>query len=181
MNRWTKNEFTDKYMPTIVSEFAFKLFKHEGKLYRIQLWDLAGQDKNFMITKIFSKDAHGAVVMCDATDIKTRESSIKWKRAVDENTCFKDGESLPIILVENKIDLLENNEGDSSSFDEFWEKNGFLAGFRVSSKTGQNVDASMNFLITNIIKRLEEFDKSELENECNSNEGKRRRISLIIF
>ena len=175
VNRWTKNEITDKYMATIVSEFAFRLFEHEGKLYRIQLWDLAGQDKNFMIAKIFSKDTHGAVVMCDATNIKTRETSINWKRSVDENVCFKDGESLPIILVENKIDLLENNGGDSPSFDEFWEKNGFLAGFRVSSKTGQNVDASMNFLIKNIIKRLEKF------NECNSNERKRKDDGCLIF
>ena len=73
VNKWTKNQFSDTYKATIVSEFGFKIFENEGKLYRIQLWDLAGQDKNAMVTKIFAKDAHGCVVMSDATIIQTRE------------------------------------------------------------------------------------------------------------
>ena len=67
VNKWTKNIFSDSYKPTIVSEFGFKVFEHEGKLYRIQLWDLAGQDKNSTITKIFAKDSHGAIILSDAT------------------------------------------------------------------------------------------------------------------
>jgi small GTP-binding protein len=73
VNRWTKNIFSDTYKATIVSEFGFKIFEQDGKLYRIQLWDLAGQDKNAMVTKIFAKDAHGCVVMADATNAQTRE------------------------------------------------------------------------------------------------------------
>ena len=73
VNKWTKNIFSDTYKATIVSEFGFKIFEHDGKLYRIQLWDLAGQDKNAMVTKIFAKDSHGCVVMSDATNISTRE------------------------------------------------------------------------------------------------------------
>jgi small GTP-binding protein len=67
VNKWTKNIFSDTYKATIVSEFGFKIFEHEGKLYRIQLWDLAGQDKNSTITKIFAKDSHGAIILSDAT------------------------------------------------------------------------------------------------------------------
>ena len=73
VNKWTKNIFSDTYKATIVSEFGFKIFEQDGKLYRIQLWDLAGQDKNAMVTKIFAKDAHGCVVMSDATNTSTRE------------------------------------------------------------------------------------------------------------
>jgi len=68
VNKWTKNIFDDKYKATIVSEFGFKVFEHEGKLYRIQLWDLGGQDKNSTITKIFAKDSHGCVIVSDATN-----------------------------------------------------------------------------------------------------------------
>ena len=73
VNRWTKNIFSDTYKATIVSEFGFKKFEADGKLYRIQLWDLAGQDKNAMVTKIFAKDSHGCIVMADATNLPTRE------------------------------------------------------------------------------------------------------------
>ena len=73
VNKWTKNMFSDTYKATIVSEFGFKIFDDNGKLYRIQLWDLAGQDKNAMVTKIFAKDAHGCIVMSDATNTSTRD------------------------------------------------------------------------------------------------------------
>ena len=73
VNKWTKNIFSDTYKATIVSEFGFKIFEDNGRLYRIQLWDLAGQDKNAMVTKIFAKDAHGCVVMSDATNSSTRD------------------------------------------------------------------------------------------------------------
>ena len=73
VNKWTKNVFNETYKATIVSEFGFKILELDGKLYRIQLWDLAGQDKNAMVTKIFAKDAHGCVVMSDATNSQTRE------------------------------------------------------------------------------------------------------------
>ena len=73
VNKWTKNLFSEAYKATIVSEFGFKIFEKDGKLYRIQLWDLTGQDKNAMVTKIFAKDAHGCIIMSDATNKQTRE------------------------------------------------------------------------------------------------------------
>ena len=73
VNKWTKNIFNETYKATLVSEFGFKIFEKDGKLYRIQLWDLAGQDKNAMVTKIFAKDAHGCIIVSDATNLQTRE------------------------------------------------------------------------------------------------------------
>ena len=73
VNKWTKNVFSEVHKVTIVSEFGFKVFEHDGKLYRIHLWDLAGQDKdkNVTITKIFAKDSHGCVILSDATKPET--------------------------------------------------------------------------------------------------------------
>ena len=73
VNKWTKNVFNDIYKSTIVSEFGFKVFEKDGKLYRVQLWDLAGQDKNHMVTKIFAKDALGGIILSDATNKEIRE------------------------------------------------------------------------------------------------------------
>ena len=73
VNKWTKNQFSDIHKSTIVSEFGFKIFENEGKLYRIQLWDLAGQDKNSMVTKLFAKDSHGCVVISDANNTQARK------------------------------------------------------------------------------------------------------------
>ena len=66
VNQWTKNIFQKEYKATIVSKFGFKVFEYQDKLYRIQLWDLGGQDKNSTITKIFAKDSHGCIIVTDA-------------------------------------------------------------------------------------------------------------------
>ena len=73
INKWIKNSFSDTYKATLFPEFGFKIFEDNGNIYRIQLWDLVGQDRSPAITKIFAKDAHGCIVMSDATNIETRE------------------------------------------------------------------------------------------------------------
>ena len=164
MNKWTKNIFSDTYKATIVSEFGFKIFEQDGKLYRIQLWDLAGQDKNAMVTKIFAKDAHGCVVMSDATNIQTREDTLRWKSSVDEVATFLDGGKLPCLLVENKADLIDDaNAENCPELESFGTNNGFCGSFRTSAKTGLNINEAMNYLIKNIIQRMEAMQSKEGE------------------
>ena len=139
------------------------MYEHEGKLYRIQLWDLAGEDKNSMVTKIYSKDAHGAVIMGDATNIQDRENLIQLKKIIDNYAKFIDGKEIPCILVENKIEFLEEKNIFDQSFEDFYKNNGFIKGFRTSSKTGEKIDEAMNFLIQNINKRIEIMEKNKKE------------------
>ena len=72
-NKWIKSIFIETYKPTVVGEFGLKIFEKDGKLYRIQLWDVAGKDKNYMVTKIYAKDAHGCIYMLDVTNKQGRE------------------------------------------------------------------------------------------------------------
>jgi small GTP-binding protein len=76
VNRWTKNIYNETYKATIMSEFGYKIYQYNGKIYRIQLWDVAGQDKSACITKLFCKDSHGAVI---ASDITKRENLDEYK------------------------------------------------------------------------------------------------------
>ena len=73
VNRWTKNTFSNTYNQTILSDFGFKIFEDDGKLYRIQIWDLDGQDKDGIFQKIFVKDTDGCIIMSDVTNIETRK------------------------------------------------------------------------------------------------------------
>ena len=70
------------------------------------------------------------------------DSSLKWKKAIDEvNT-------LPCILLQNKVDLLkENKEKNVKKLKEFAIKNGFCEAFRISAKTGLNINISIKYLI----------------------------------
>ena len=72
VNKWTKNIFNDSSKSTIGSEFVYKIFENNGTIYNDQLWDIAWQDKNIMVTKYFARDSHGCIIMSDATDTSMR-------------------------------------------------------------------------------------------------------------
>ena len=74
-------------------------------------------------------------------------STLKWKSSVDEVTTFLDGGKLPCILMESKVDLLDNEDADNTKeLEEFAKNNGFDGCFRTSAKTGKNVNEAMNYL-----------------------------------
>ena len=58
-------------------------------------------------------------------------------------------------MVENKADLLgEDYNKNINELEEFALKNRFLRAFRTSCKTGLNINESMEFLIDNIVERI---------------------------
>jgi Ras-related protein Rab-7L1 len=175
VNKWTKGTFTDFYKATVVSEFSYKIYQYKEKYYRIQLWDLAGQDKNTTITKIFSKNAHGCLVLCDITNKETMNDTLKWKESVDESARFLDGGILPSVLVENKIDLVEEDVAkEETEIKKFAEENKYIGYFRTSVKMGIGVDECMEFLIANILDRIEKCSKE------GTNTLEKDRKSLVL-
>ena len=161
VNKWIKDTFDETYKATIVSEFSYKIVEYKEKSYKIQLWDLAGMDQNICITKIFSKDSHGCIVLSDITNEKTLTECTKWKNTVDETTKFLDGTNIPAILIRNKVDLIEenNNLDDEDMIKDFCEKNKFLRCFKTSAKTGTNIEEAMMFLISNIVDKMDKISQ----------------------
>ena len=160
-NLWVKNIFPEEYKATVMSEFSFKMYNYKGNYYKIQIWDLAGQDKNIYTSKVFTKGAHGCLILYDTQSKNSFENTVKWKKAIDDNTRFIDETPLPIVLVQNKIDLVEQEEleKDEDELKKFVDENGFLTFTRTSCKNKQNINETMDYLLANIIDRLEEYHK----------------------
>lgn len=160
VQRWTKGDFIEDYRPTIISDFGFKIYEYNKNLFRVQLWDIGGQDKSASMAKIFARDSHGCIVV---TDISINENPIeifKWKEIISEESSFIDDEKIPFILVGNKIDLIKTEE--NKKIIEEKTKNicnnyGFMNYFLTSAKEGINVNESMQYLLDHIIERFEKF------------------------
>jgi GTPase SAR1 family protein len=130
---------------------------------------IKGQDKNTCITKIFCKDAHGCVIVSDITNKQTLTEynkflifirTVKWKNSIDETARFVDNGLLPAILIENKIDLVSDEQvKNETELKEFSERNKFSQCFRASAKMGVNINESMEYLIKTIISRMDEYSK----------------------
>ena len=169
VNQWIKNKFEDTYKATIVSEYSAKVYKYDNKLYKINLWDIAGQDHFANVTKTFSKDAHGCITICDAKVPNTLEETLKWKQSLDDSEVFSDGGKLPNILIQNKADLLTDYEiKDMTQLKEFSRNNHFDDCFKTSAKTGYNINESMDKLIDIIIKRINAISEKEMNSNRNT-------------
>ena len=164
VQRWIKGYFEKSYRPTIVSDFQYKILEWRGKCYRILLWDIGGQDKTPSMAKIFTRDSHGCIVINDISKKDNINETMKWKKVVYDESAFIDGDKLPFISIQNKIDLLE---GDKDYLNEVMNEsqklvdNGdFIGYFMTSVKENINIDEPIKFLIDNIIDRLDKFQSN---------------------
>lgn len=107
---------------------------------------------------------------------------LKWKNSIDEITKFPDSSDLPMIIIENKCDLVENFEDTETQFKEFYMKNKFINGFRTSSKNSFNINESMDFLIKHIIDKLEKMYSgvNSNSNKVNSQESEIKNKNIIL-
>ena len=178
VKRWVGQNF-EQTKPTIVSEFSTKIYKHGENLYRVQLWDIGGQDKSTAITKIFAKDSHGCIVVCDNNE-ETLEETASWKSVVEDECIFTDGSTIPYLLIRNKIDIIEK-EDDKKKIEEetknFCEENDFINSFLTSAKDNINVNESLEFFLEHITKRLEDYLKQGNEDINNMEYRQSVRIS----
>lgn len=160
-NLWINNEFKEDKKPTLIPDFNFKMYNYKGNYYKVQVWDLAGQDKSIYTAKVFTKGAHGSLILYDAENQKSFENTIKWKKSLDDNSKFVDETPIPTLLVQNKIDLVDpqNLEKDEDDLRKFVNDNGFLSFVRTSCKNKQNVKESMDYLLGIVIDKLEEYHK----------------------
>ena len=168
MNRWVNNTFSEIYKSTIISEYSSKTIKYKNNIYKINLWDIAGQDHFASLIKAFCKDAKGCITMSDIMVPSSLTDAVNWKKNLDENQTLPDGSNIPNILIQNKIDLINEEDINKYNIKEFSENNNFDAWFNTSAKTGENISECMDKLLEIIINKINEFDLSEINANRNN-------------
>ena len=104
------------------------------------------------------------------------KDTLKWKESVDENSRFLDGGFLPCILIENKIDLVDDDVvKNDEEIKKFAKNNKFDNLFKTSAKMGIGIDESMDYLIKNILERSE-----KCKDDIGKNPIEKNRESLVL-
>ena len=133
--KYTQDQFKPEYQLTIGVEFGTKNLEIRKKIYRIQIWDTAGQENFRSITRAYYKNSICAIVVYDITSRDTFNNVSIWIEDC-KNQCPK---SIFMVLVGNKLDLDAKREISSDEGRELAEKNGMLF-FETSAKDGTNVE-----------------------------------------
>eukprot|EP00163_Fabomonas_tropica_P016076 TRINITY_DN289_c0_g1_i3.p1 TRINITY_DN289_c0_g1~~TRINITY_DN289_c0_g1_i3.p1 ORF type:complete len:183 (+),score=38.39 TRINITY_DN289_c0_g1_i3:309-857(+) len=152
--------FSMHYKSTIGVDFALKVIQWDPKtIVRLQLWDIAGQERFGNMTRVYYKEAVGAMVVFDITRQTTFDAVLKWKRDIDSKVVLPspDGgeeRAIPVLLVANKCDLAKEGTGRTpAQMDQFCEEHGFVGWFETSAKENINIEKSANFLVGKIMEK----------------------------
>lgn len=129
-----QNAMGVQYKPTIGTD----LFQHyietdKGKV-SLGIWDIAGQEKWQDFRQIYYTGARGGLVVYDRSRLKTFKALDNW---FEEVRIFLP--DIPLILVENKIDLEPEEAVDENDLKILKKKYEYSEFHKSSAKTGENV------------------------------------------
>ncbi|XP_076759210.1 RAS oncogene family member Rab32 isoform X3 [Xylocopa sonorina] len=153
IKRYVHQFFSQHYRATIGVDFALKVLNWDPHTFiRLQLWDIAGQERFGNMTRVYYKEAVGAFIVFDVTRSATLDAVVKWKQDLDSKVQLPDGSPIPCVLLANKCD--QQKEGlvnTPTKMDEYCKEKNFAGWFETSAKENINIEEAARFLVNKIL------------------------------
>lgn len=86
------------------------------------------------MTRVYYKEAVGALVVYDVTRGSTFEAVAKWKQDLDSKVKLANGGPIPSVLLANKCDQRKEGADSKALMDAFCKETGFLGWYETSAK-----------------------------------------------
>jgi small GTP-binding protein len=195
IRRFVDNIFLDEYRTTIGLNILSHNFEAFGNKVDLSLWDIGAQRYFKRYRKTYYRGAQAAFIVFDVTSRESFDNIKKWTIELNE---FIEEKNIPIVIVGNKIDLIEqrvvsheeatnipmelsdpaklSEEDDLKNIfrisDLAEQPNQKISYIETSALTGENVQDAFNLLAYQFIEKSKEFEdtwmKEKLYNEINS-------------
>lgn len=139
LQRFIDNSFEKSFSTTIGIDFRSKSIKVDKQEIELQIWDTAGQERFFSITKSYYRGSDGIFLTFDLTSEDSFKALPKWIAEVKE----KLEEKVPIFLLGNKKDLLDDSEIETLSTTKSIKsisKELQVPWYATSAKSGENIE-----------------------------------------
>ena len=167
IRRFVVDKFSDDYITTIGTKVTKKDLRLESPSgatdLTFMIWDVLGQKGYKGIQESAFRGARGVILVFDLTRPETKASFEEyWVPRVRAVAGL-----IPMIVVGNKVDLVEQKEDAEKTVAELGKKHGSRA-FVSSARTGENVDAAFLAIGTLVVAQPE---AAEDEGEGTKEEG----------
>ncbi|RWS10918.1 hypothetical protein B4U79_06894, partial [Dinothrombium tinctorium] len=167
IKRYVHQYFSTQYRATIGVDFALKVINwDDSTLIRLQLWDIAGQERFGNMTRVYYKEAVGAFVVFDVSRPQTLTCVTKWKSDLDAKVLLPDGNTIPCVLLANKADLPKEGKAANETYlDEFCRENGFVGWYYTSPKENSNIEEAARFLVSKILQAQKSLSVADSDSQ----------------
>ena len=170
--KFAHNKFTDEYQATIGVEFGAKNIGIDQQIYRIQIWDTAGQENFRSITRAYYKNSVCAMVVYDITNRESFEHVQNWIEDVKNQS----PKTVLIILLGNKVDLDDDRKVSYDEGNEFATKNGLLF-METSAKSGVGVEEIFKQSAKEIAQKISENYYDLTSETCGIKKGNADKVA----
>ena len=168
--RYCHGQFKPEYQLTIGVEFGAKNIQINNKVFRIQIWDTAGQENFRSITRAYYKNSVCALVVYDISSRDTFNNVSTWI----EDCKNQSPKTIFMALVGNKCDLNDKRQVSIEEGRELAERNDMMF-FETSAKDGINVEEIFINSANEISKKIDQ-GYYDLENDsCGIKQGINRQ------
>lgn len=151
VQRWVEERYNGKYVQTVGVEHTVKrrLLGSDFDV-RVNLWELSGSEAFLEVRNEFYKDAQGAVLCFDVSNLSSYQSLDKWLNEMKEHGS---GSLLPTLLVGTKSDQGAQRKVSEVEAREWAQSKGFHYA-ECSALTGQGVNAALDMINARVLSSL---------------------------
>ncbi len=159
IRRFAENRFLSDYRATIGLNIISHNFESFGNNINVSLWDIGAQEYFRRYRKTYYSGAQAGFIVFDLTNRTSFENIKNW---YDELNEFIDNRDLPIIIIGNKKDLVENcavnnEEALNLSKNLTGSANQNILYLETSALTGENVEDAFRIISYNFITKCKEL------------------------
>ena len=172
--RYINNTFSEEFKTTVGVEFGAKNIEINNNIYRIQIWDTAGQENFRSIARAYYKNSVCACIVYDITNRASFQSVQSW---IDD--CKKQtAKSVLLILIGNKNDLKDMREVNYEEGENFAKSHNMIF-LETSAKTGDNISSIFEKSVKQIDQNIID-NKYDLENEASGIRQGMKKDSFVL-
>lgn len=156
IRKYTKGNFEKDYIKTIGAQFSrFEKNIENDDLVNLVFWDIAGQEDFDFLQPLFYKESKASIVVYSLEENDLGKNSLKHVKNWVGNLKKFCGD-IPMILLANKVDLVEENELDLLDIKNIVDKYNFIGFSLTSAKTGQGVNEAFDIIIQELYKKYKD-------------------------
>ncbi|CAB1345564.1 unnamed protein product [Coregonus sp. 'balchen'] len=129
IKRYVHKIFSQHYRATIGVDFALKVLNWDHKT-------VVRQERYGNMTRVYYREAVGALVVFDMTRASTFQAVLKWKGDLDSKVALGNGRPVPAVLLGNKCDQLSTGLCSKlPKLENFTRDHGFVGWYETSAKS----------------------------------------------